>query len=163
MSQLSQLLQAQPAFADLSQDDLDALVMAFSVLTFPPGHVFFHERDPGDAVFLILEGQVEVSARAPFPGAFQVTKQLGPGDLFGLLAILDGQPRSATCRGMDRPVRAAMLPANAAGVLSVTHAPLAYAFQRAVATQLARDAGSLFGALLDAAEETLEGSPPGGA
>jgi CRP/FNR family transcriptional regulator, cyclic AMP receptor protein len=60
---------------------------------FPAGAVIFEEGDPGSRLYVIQAGRVRIVKRN---GARQVTlAQLGPGEFFGEMALLDRQPRSA--------------------------------------------------------------------
>jgi len=60
---------------------------------FPAGAVIFEEGDPGSRLYVIQSGQVRIVKRN---GRRQVTlAQLGPGEFFGEMALLDHQPRSA--------------------------------------------------------------------
>jgi CRP-like cAMP-binding protein len=69
---------------------------------YPDGTVLFREGDPGDNMFIIQEGQVEISSSAA--GTQAVISTLGKGDFFGEMALLDSQPRcaTATVRGSAR-------------------------------------------------------------
>ncbi|MFN7134773.1 MAG: Crp/Fnr family transcriptional regulator [Myxococcales bacterium] len=59
----------------------------------PKGTVLFEEGQPGDRMYVIQSGRVQVIKKV---GETRVTiAQLGPGDCVGEMAILDGQPRSA--------------------------------------------------------------------
>ncbi len=64
------------------------------VLTYPPGAPIFHEGDAGRCAYLIERGQVEISKR--IDDSRRVLAVLGPGELFGELAPIDGERRSAT-------------------------------------------------------------------
>jgi CRP/FNR family cyclic AMP-dependent transcriptional regulator len=60
---------------------------------FPVGAVIFEEGDPGSRLYVIQSGMVRIVKRN---GPRQVTlAQLGPGEFFGEMALLDHQPRSA--------------------------------------------------------------------
>ncbi len=61
---------------------------------FEPGTVIFCEFEPGNDFYLIEDGQVQISKVVK-----EINKTmdiLGPGDIFGEMAILEEQPRSAT-------------------------------------------------------------------
>lgn len=65
-----------------------------SVARFGPNQVIFQEGDPGDAGYLIRDGYVDISVRRS--GVIVLIGRLGPGEIFGELALLDDQPRAAT-------------------------------------------------------------------
>jgi CRP/FNR family cyclic AMP-dependent transcriptional regulator len=61
---------------------------------FPAGAVVFEEGDPGSRMYVIISGEVRIVKRM---GARTITlAHLGPGEAFGEMALLDGQPRSAS-------------------------------------------------------------------
>jgi CRP-like cAMP-binding protein len=61
---------------------------------FPPGAVVFEEGDPGSRMYVIQAGAVRILKRV---GTRELTlAHLGPGEAFGEMALLEGQPRSAT-------------------------------------------------------------------
>ena len=69
----------------------------------PDGGVIVQEGAPGDAFYVLLEGR----ARAVRDG--ERVAELGPGDWFGELALLDGAPRSASVIA-EGPATVAVLP-----------------------------------------------------
>jgi CRP/FNR family cyclic AMP-dependent transcriptional regulator len=130
------LLSSLPIFAELSPNQLEDLAHALTSTAFPDGHLFVREGARGDAVFLIESGTVAVTRERD--GLIGELNRLGPGALFGLLALVDDEPRSATCRAVG-PVRAGVLSAASFRRLLQENAPTAYALQRALAVQLASD------------------------
>jgi NADH dehydrogenase len=62
------------------------------------GETVFEEGDAGDSLLMILSGQVEVVKRVG--SELQQIRTLGPGEYFGEMALLGGQPRSATTRAL---------------------------------------------------------------
>jgi CRP/FNR family transcriptional regulator, cyclic AMP receptor protein len=59
-----------------------------------PGESLFQEGDPGDSMFVMQSGRVRVFRKI---GKTEVTlANLGPGELFGEMAVLEGLPRTAT-------------------------------------------------------------------
>ncbi len=53
------------------------------------GEVIFRTGDPGEKMYVVLEGQVRLSANG------RELEQLGPGGVFGEIALIDNGPRSA--------------------------------------------------------------------
>lgn len=129
-------LRSLPSFSGLGADDLSALAAALRLEEHPPGRVFTREGERADTVFLLVAG--EVSVGRDHEGAWEDLNRLSAGDLFGLVALVDSGPRSATCRAATRVVVGSM-PRNVFSLLFNAHAPIGLAFQQALCTQLARD------------------------
>jgi CRP-like cAMP-binding protein len=96
---------APPAsiFADLSKEDLATLVSTFRRRNFARGEPLVEVGGPGGSVFLVESGRVRIS----LPGSEnrEVTlAHLGPGDCFGEMSMLDGEPRSATVTATEDTV-----------------------------------------------------------
>lgn len=60
------------------------------VETFPGGQTIFRAGDPGNLMYVVLKGEVEVSLNN------KVIETLAPGELFGEMSLVDQRPRSAT-------------------------------------------------------------------
>ncbi len=88
-----QALAATPLFAGLSSELLEALVEHLALVALEPDEQLFREGDPGDALYVIVEGEVAVIAEGP-PRV--ETQRLGPGAFIGEVALLTDQPRSST-------------------------------------------------------------------
>lgn len=88
-------LSASRLFEGLSTHDLEVVRRITTNETHPAGKVIFREGDPGDAVFVVREGLVEIVSRAD-TAQRQVLSRLGPGSFFGEMAVLELKPRSAT-------------------------------------------------------------------
>jgi len=86
-------LAATPLFAGLPSDALEALVENLSLVLLEPGEHLFREGDPGDALYVIVEGEVSVQAEGP-PRVEMA--RLGPGSFIGEVALMTDQPRTAT-------------------------------------------------------------------
>ena len=103
-----------PFFAEvLTGVELDALAANARRVTFDKGSTLIRERDPGDTLFVILEGSVAVSIEKS--RGEQVAATLHAGELLGEMSLLTGAPRAATVTA-ETPVaaleidRAAILP-----------------------------------------------------
>ncbi len=65
------------------------------------GTKIFQHGDAGDKLYLILEGRVRISRDVPGMGE-EALAVLGPGQVFGEMALLDESPRSADARVHER-------------------------------------------------------------
>ena len=61
-------------------------------IPYPAGAVIFNEGDPGDMMYVLVEGEIDIIHKG------QVIDQHTAGSLIGEMALLDGSPRSATAR-----------------------------------------------------------------
>jgi hypothetical protein len=94
------LLRQIPLFASLDPDDLEQLATRVEEHHYEPGVSLFVEGDAGDAVYLLVRGNVRVLTGA---GPDERTRsELGPGACIGEMAVFDHAPRSATVRAIDR-------------------------------------------------------------
>ena len=84
-----------PLLARLPESDLQALASRGRVRRFPQGSAIFHEGDPGDALHVVVEGQVRITVLSG-AGNEATVAMVETGDCFGEFALLDGRPRSAT-------------------------------------------------------------------
>ena len=86
-------------FGALSDDVLGVLSGMLTVVIPEIGEVIFREGDEGNAMYVVLNGEVEVT-KASRNGVDARVAMLGPGDWFGEMSIVDIQPRSATVRAI---------------------------------------------------------------
>ncbi|MDQ3251903.1 MAG: cyclic nucleotide-binding domain-containing protein [Actinomycetota bacterium] len=85
-----------PLFADLSEEDLERLYRMAETVSIPAGQLVLREGDPGDSLYVVLEGELEVTKRQ---GSQDVLLALyDPGQFFGEMALLEQAPRSASVR-----------------------------------------------------------------
>jgi len=82
-------------FDHLNEDDRIALANVIDELKVPAGHTLFQAGDPGDSLFIIQTGQIELFIKDT-AGQKIVLTTAQPGDMFGELAMLDTGPRTAT-------------------------------------------------------------------
>lgn len=82
-------------FASLAPEQLVRLAPYVGFRGYDAGEVVIEKDDVGDAFFAIYSGEVEVT-KPGLLGFEKLITRLGPGQFFGELALLLGQPRSAT-------------------------------------------------------------------
>jgi CRP/FNR family transcriptional regulator len=90
-----ELLSRVPLFSELSRDELERISRVSVERSFPAGVRVFHEGDHSDACYLVRKGDLRVTREHPDGRAIALAT-LGPGDIFGELAMLDGEARSAS-------------------------------------------------------------------
>jgi ferredoxin-NADP reductase/CRP-like cAMP-binding protein len=95
------LLSAIAPFAALPEDQLRGIAAVVEEHRFASGHLIVREGDPGDALYLIAEGAVQVIGRA-FEGTDVVLARLEAGQFFGEQALVPGgtRRRNATVRAL---------------------------------------------------------------
>jgi CRP/FNR family transcriptional regulator, cyclic AMP receptor protein len=82
-------------FELLNEDDRLALAEVVDELDVPAGHTLFQAGDPGDSLFILKSGQIELFIKDT-AGQKIVLTTAESGDMFGELAMLDSGPRTAT-------------------------------------------------------------------
>lgn len=91
---ISDVLASVPMFADLPADELQRLAGLLRTRTYVRGEVIFLEGDEGTSLCVIAEGRVRIQLTGS-DGREVTLNVYGPGEFFGEMALLDGEPRSA--------------------------------------------------------------------
>lgn len=93
MSATLELLRPIPLFTSLSQEELERIAELCETRSWESGEYIFHEGEPGNRLFIIVEGSVRISREIPGAGeeALAVLKR---GALFGEMAVFDKSERS---------------------------------------------------------------------
>jgi CRP/FNR family transcriptional regulator, cyclic AMP receptor protein len=94
------LLKRVPLFSELSPEELDRIARVAVPRSFPKGVRVFHEGDHSDACYIVRSGDLRVTREHPDGRAIALAT-LGPGDIFGELAMLDGEARSASVEALS--------------------------------------------------------------
>jgi CRP-like cAMP-binding protein len=93
------LLQNMPIFGALRDDALECLLEGAASVARQAGTYFFREGDEAQCLYVIEHGSVEVLKR--WDGRQWALHQLGAGDCFGEMALMDFCPRSASVRAVE--------------------------------------------------------------
>lgn len=94
-SQHAEALGKVPLFSDLEEKELETVANAAKEIERGGGEVLAKEGDTGIGFFLILDGTARVDVGGETRG------ELGPGDSFGEISLLDGGPRTATVTALS--------------------------------------------------------------
>jgi CRP/FNR family cyclic AMP-dependent transcriptional regulator len=84
-----------PLFELLDEGGRQALANVVDEVKLKPGEVLFQAGEPGDSLFVVREGEVELYIKDNV-GQKIVLNNAGAGDMFGELSMLDSGPRTAT-------------------------------------------------------------------
>jgi CRP/FNR family transcriptional regulator, cyclic AMP receptor protein len=95
-----ELLRRVPYFAEIEPAKLKLLAFMSERVAFDPGKRLFRQGDPGDAAYLIISGEAEVSVETPAGPVVLATP--GANEIVGDMAILGNVPRTATVRAKTR-------------------------------------------------------------
>ena len=93
------VLARAPLFAALDEEAAVALRSSMHEVVLPRGDVLFTEGDPGERLYVILDGKIKLGATSG-DGRETLLAILGPGEMFGELSLFDPGPRTATATAL---------------------------------------------------------------
>ena len=96
---MDNVLSQSPLFASLEPSAAASLISSLSERRVAKGEILFHEGEPGDHLYVILDGKVKLG-RASADGRESLMAILGPGEMFGELSLFDPGPRAATATAL---------------------------------------------------------------
>jgi CRP/FNR family transcriptional regulator, cyclic AMP receptor protein len=111
-------------FSGLKPQGIELIAKVSTEETHAVGTKIFQHGDAGDKLYLILEGKVRISREVPGMGE-EALAVLGPGQVFGEMALLDESARSADARVHER-CRVLAIPKDGFDDLLFLHKDLAY-------------------------------------
>ncbi len=100
MSNSTEFLLYVPIFSDLPEDTIAKIAQVGSTRTYKKDSIILMEDEVGGALFIIVKGKVKVT-RTSNDGREVILNILTDSDIFGEMALLDGQTRSATVTAME--------------------------------------------------------------
>jgi CRP/FNR family cyclic AMP-dependent transcriptional regulator len=87
------VLRKHPIFCDLDAEALDQLCRYARHSTLKRGATIFSKGDPGNSLVAVIDGTVKISISSA-DGRSAILNLIGPGEIFGEIALLDGRARS---------------------------------------------------------------------
>jgi signal transduction histidine kinase len=118
------VLESLHLFNNLAPDELQILRSITKERKIATGGEVFREGEPGDGLYFVKDGLVEISGLVNAT-ARRVFSQLGPGEIFGEMAVIEQRPRSATATAL-KETEVYFIPRNE--MLALLHRSPALAF-----------------------------------
>lgn len=94
------VLRNAPLFTHLDDEVFSALTAELTEVELSRGASVFHEGDDGDQLYVILSGKIKLGRTAP-DGRENLLAILGPGEVFGEMALFNPAPRSASATAVS--------------------------------------------------------------
>jgi serine/threonine protein phosphatase PrpC len=145
-------LKRMPLFRFLEYNELIRVLNVTEVTGYQIGTTIIREGEEGDAMFLVLTGKVKLSK------GDSVIKELGPGEHFGEMALVDRAPRSATATATETSRLLVLKRAPFYEMVKKEHAlsvKLLWSFVQVLADRLRKTTAELSGARIEAAAVDL--------
>ena len=93
-SRIAEVLARTALFSGLAPSVLAEIAQRMRETAYEAGQLMFSRSDAGTNLYLIVEGKVRISVVTP-DGKELSFRHVGPGEVLGEIAVLDGGPRSA--------------------------------------------------------------------
>jgi CRP-like cAMP-binding protein len=161
-----ELLRSMDLFEELPDTDLAKIARLLKEQKFNENEVIFNQGDTGDALYIVLHGRIRI-ATTDQGGHERVLAFYGPGEFFGDMAVLTGEPRSATASA-STPARLLQLRKDDFDLLVATNVAVMRGMMRvmverqaALNTRLTQEVGPTAGDVRG--QVTVIFSPVGGA
>ena len=135
-----QTLRQVPLFAGVAPAKLKLLAFASDRVSYRPGEILFHQGDPGDAAYVILEGRADILAEA---GGGQIKiAELADNAIVGEIAILCDVSRTATVKASG-PLEALRIRKDVFLNLLADYPDMMFEILRSLAQRLTRTTSEL--------------------
>ena len=102
LEQEVELIRRFPIFSKIAPAKQKLLCFSSDRLTYNVGQEVFHMGDPGDACYIVIEGQIDISVDRSNGKDTLLLSTVGPNDIIGEIAIFGQVPRTATATARTR-------------------------------------------------------------
>lgn len=143
---LIDFLQSVPLFSEMSNDELRTLEQSMVLEDYPDGQQIVSEERISDRLYVLLQGEVEITHEKDTERGLQRISTMGPGSLIGLHGLIGHHRPIVSCRAKGA-VKVGCLPGSAFNLLYQYNTHLPHNFQAIVARQLAADYRNIVGEL----------------
>src|SRR6188768_277371 len=122
-------------FEGIKPEVLQEIAPELGVVRLQPGEIIFREGDRGDSLYLVGQGSVKISKRGR-GGEQETLAFIQPGNFFGEMALLDGEPRSAMATAAESTVLGTVTDQTFQHILELAPSRLHMNFLRSVSERL---------------------------
>lgn len=142
MEGVAEFLRRSEVFAGLPEAKIEQIVSIGHTATFRAGETIIAAGEPSDDLYLVQQGMVEVLVASggivDIPGAPEMKPvvQLGQGQVFGEMALIDQGTRSATIRALEDPTVLFVVPRAAFWALCEADHHIGFIVMRNIACDL---------------------------
>jgi len=142
MEKITDFLRHSEVFAGLPEAKIEQIVSIGHTATFSAGETIISAGEPSDDLYLVQQGMVEVLVAGggivDTPGLpeMQPVVQLGQGQVFGEMALVDQGARSATIRAITEPTVLFVVPRAAFWALCEADHHIGFIVMRNIACDL---------------------------
>jgi CRP-like cAMP-binding protein len=135
--ELKTILKDVELFNGLNETDLEQVAAIFIERQLDRGELVAEQGSPGDSLFLVTEGFVEI-ARVGKKGSVdpEVLVNLGEGQIFGEMSLVDQGPRSASVRAISDPTTVQVVTRADFEALCQKNTHIGYVVMRNIAADL---------------------------
>lgn len=98
-TELAGIIAENSLLASCETDELEEILSRARLLTMKKGETLLNQGDDGDSLIILLEGTIRISM-ATSNGREIVLNYADPGEVLGEIALLDGEPRTASATGV---------------------------------------------------------------
>jgi CRP-like cAMP-binding protein len=136
------VLRRSELFSGLTKEQMEKIAARGQEVDCQRGDVVVREGETGDEIYVVLRGMVEVLVSegaipdVPGPPSMRPIVELGPGQSFGEMALLDRGVRSATVRSVRDDTNLCVIPGEALLALCDDDPQIGYVLMRNIASDL---------------------------
>ena len=133
---LLEILQDVELFEGLEQGEIEQIALLCTERRVAESEQLTIQGEPGDELYIITEGFLEVIIGGTSTSQRRVVVNLGAGQVVGEMALIDQGPRSATVRAIDEPTTVQTIKREAFEKLCMENNRIGYIVMRNLAADL---------------------------